>query len=196
VIDEAELKRMGPGERARLLRAIAAIDEPHPLDDPRLVRWRSEAIRIIAVASVFFAAWIGLLAATLPVRYTARAWGPAWIGFDVALLAAFMLTGWALWRRRQVLIVFLIITATLLTCDAWFDLLLDWGTGDFWLSLGSALLAELPLAAVLVLRARWLLRLTMRMVMAHSGHVGPVPPLWRIPLFWDGDSPPPSASAR
>jgi hypothetical protein len=82
-----------------------------------------------------------------------------------------------------VVIVCLIVTATLLCCDAWFDLVLDWGTSGLWLSLASALLAELPLAALLVLRARWLLRLTMRMVMADTGHTGPVPPLWRIPLF-------------
>jgi hypothetical protein len=77
----------------------------------------------------------------------------------------------------------LIVTATLLCCDAWFDLLLDWGTRAFWLSLASALIAELPVAAVLMLRARWLMRMTMRMVMAHTGHVGPVPSLWRIPMF-------------
>ena len=84
----------------------------------------------------------------------------------------------------------MIVTATLLCCDAWFDCVLDWGTSGFWLSLASALVAELPVAAILVLRARWLMRLTMRMVMAQTGHVGPVPSLWRIPLFEteDGDS--------
>jgi hypothetical protein len=183
VIDEAELRRMSPEERACLLRAIAAIDEPHPLDDPRLLRWRRPAERIIAVVCVGLAAWIGLLAVTLPSRYTATEWAPAWVGFDVALLAAFAATGWALWQRRQVVIGCLVVTATLLCCDAWFDCVLDWGTSGFWLSLASALLAELPVAAVLVLRARWLLRMTMRMVMSQTGHIGPVPPLWRIGLF-------------
>lgn len=183
MIDEAELRRMSPQERARLLRAISAIDEPHLLDDPRLVRWRRLAVRVIAVACVFLAGWTGLLAVTLPARYTAAEWRPAWVGFDAALFAAFAVTGWALWQRRQVVIACLIVTATLLCCDAWFDCVLDWGTSGFWLSLASALLAELPVAAVLVLRARWLMRMTMRMVMAHTGHIGPVPPLWRIPLF-------------
>jgi hypothetical protein len=183
VIDEAELKRMSPQERAQLLRAIAAIDEPHLLDDPRVVRWRWLAERTIAAVCVFLSVWIALLAVTLPTRYTAAEWGPAWVGFDVALLAAFVATGWALWRRRQVVIAFLIVTATLLCCDAWFDCMLDWGTSSFWVSLASALLAELPVATILVLRARWLMRLTMRMVMAQTGHVGPVPSLWRIALF-------------
>jgi hypothetical protein len=183
VIDEAELRQMSPEERARLLRAIAAIDEPHLLDDPRLLRWRWLAIRITAGVCIVLAGWTALLAATLPSRYTTAQWGPAWVGFDVALLAAFAVTGWALWHRRQVVIGCLIVTATLLCCDAWFDVMLDWGSSGFWLSLASALLAELPVAAILVLRARWLMRMTMRMVMAHTGHVGPVPPLWRIPMF-------------
>jgi hypothetical protein len=183
VIDEAELRRMTPEERAQLLRAIAAIDEPHLLDDPRLMRWRQTAERVIAAICVGLAAWTAVLAVTLPGRYTTAEWGPAWVGFDVALLGAFAVTGWALWKRRQVVIGCLIITATLLCCDAWFDLALDWGTSSFWLSLASALVAELPVAAILVLRARWLLRMTMRMTMAQTGHVGPVPSLWRIPLF-------------
>ena len=183
MIDEGELRRMSPQERAQLLRAIAAIDEPHLLDDPRLMRWRRLAERIIAAVCLFLAVWIAALAVTLPARYTAAEWAPAWVGFDVALLAAFAATGWAIWRRRQVVVACLIVTATLLCCDAWFDCVLDWGTSAFWLSLASALLAELPVATVLVLRARWLMRLTMRMVMADTGHIGPVPPLWRIPLF-------------
>ena len=183
MIEEAELRRMSPQERAQLMRAIAAIDEPHPFDDPRLIRWRRVAERVIAGLCVFLAGWTAVLAVTLPSRFTAAEWGPAWVGFDVALLAAFAGTGWALWKRRQIVIGFLIVTATLLCCDAWFDCVLDWGTSAFWLSLASALLAELPVAGVLVLRARWLMRMTMRIVMAHTGHVGPVPTLWRIPLF-------------
>ena len=183
MIDEAELRQMSPGERARLLRAIAAIDEPHLLDDPRLLWWRRVAVRVTAVVCVVLAGWTAVLALTLPGRYTTAEWKPAWVGFDVALIAAFGVTGWALWKRRQVVIGCLIVTATLLCCDAWFDLALDWGTSGFWLSLASALVAELPVAALLVFRARWLMRMTMRMVMAHSGHVGPVPSLWRIPLF-------------
>lgn len=183
MLDEAELRQMTPQERARLLRAISAIDEQHLLDDPRLLRWRRLGVRVTAAVCVVLAGWTAVLALTLPARYTTTEWRPAWVGFDIALVLAFAVTGWALWQRRQVVIGCLIVTATLLFCDAWFDLALDWGTSGFWLSLGSALVAELPVAALLIFRARWLMRLTMRMVMAHTGHVGPVPSLWRIPLF-------------
>jgi hypothetical protein len=82
--------------------------------------------------------------------------------------------------------VCLIVTATLLCCDAWFDLTLDWGTSDFWFSLLSAVVAELPLAILLALGARRLLRLTIATEMALEGMTGPVPPLWQVALLGPG----------
>ena len=64
----------------------------------------------------------------------------AWVGFDLALLVAFAATGWAAWRRRQVLIICLVVLATLLCCDAWFDVVLDLRTSGFMaqLAVGAA----------------------------------------------------------
>jgi hypothetical protein len=45
----------------------------------------------------------------------------AWVGFDLVGLAAFAATGWAIWRGRQMVIACLLVTGTLLCCDAWFD---------------------------------------------------------------------------
>jgi hypothetical protein len=132
---------------------------------------------------LLLAIWIGVLAVTLPRHFTARAWGGAWVGYDVGLLAAFTATAWAAWRRRQLVIVCLIVTATLLCCDAWFDLALDWGTKAFTWSLVTALFAELPAAALMIVFARRLLRQTVRTALAREGHAGPVPPLWRLALF-------------
>ena len=47
-------------------------------------------------------------------------------------------------------------TATLLCCDAWFDVLLDWASPDRWTSVAMAVGAELPIAGLLLLRARML----------------------------------------
>ena len=80
----------------------------------------------------------------------------------------------------------MIITGTLLVCDAWFDLALDYGSRGFTTSLVSALVAELPLALLLFTSARRLVRVTIQTMMQLSGVDGPVPPLWRIPLFADG----------
>ena len=98
-------------------------------------------------------------------------------------LAAFAATAWAAWRGRQVLIMCLLVLATLLLCDAWFDVTLDLRTNGFLYSLLSAVLIEIPLAIAALLAARRLLRLTIGRLRSLEGLPGAVPPLWRIPLF-------------
>lgn len=186
MFDESELRRMTPPERLALARALAALDDPVPSADARTQRRR----RLIVVAAlggaVVLAGWIGFLAATLPRYYQAGGWRVTWVGFDVGLFVIFALTAWAAWRRRQVLIGCLIVMATLLTCDAWFDTTLDWRTSGFPLSVVMALLVELPLATVALIGARRLLRLTIGRLEALEGSPGPVPPFWQVPLFGEG----------
>lgn len=182
MLDDVELRRMSPIERARLARTLASLDHPHPLDERRFRLGRRVWLVITVGACFVLAVWIGVLAVTLPRDFTAGGWRVAWVGFDVALLAVFAVTAWAAWRCRQVLIVCLIVTATLLLCDAWFDLTLDWGTKAFMWSLVSAVFAEVPVAILMITAARRMLRLTIRAAMAREGYVGPVPPLWRLAL--------------
>ena len=54
------------------------------------------------------------------------------------------------------------------------------------MSLVTALVVELPLAVLLFISARRLVRVTIQAMMQLSGIAGPVPPLWRIPLFAQG----------
>lgn len=189
MLDEAELRSMTREQRDRLARALAVMDE-RPLlllPDHNSHRRRRIVIAMSVACCVVLAAWIGVLAVTLPAAYRAGGWRGAWVGFDVALLAAFASVAWTAWRGKQLLIVCLVVTATLLCCDAWFDLMLDWGTREFSLSVLLAIFVELPLAALMVLGARRLLRLTIAVAMARQGNPGPVPPLWRVALF--GESP-------
>ena len=181
MLDESQLKLMSPEQRARLARTLAALDRPRP--DPKARLRRNEALFIVLACCVFLAAWIGVLAVTLPSHYKAGGWRGAWVGFDVAEFIAFATVAWCAWRGKQLLVVALIVTSTLLFCDAWFDLTLDWGTGGFPLSVFSALCGELPLAIFMIIGARRLLRLTIATAMAAQGVRGPVPPLWRIPLI-------------
>src|SRR5215472_6441178 len=190
MLDEAELRLMSPEQRARLARTLAALDVPRLLDDPRAKRRRKLALTLAIGCCIFLAAWIGVLAATLPSRYSSGGWRGAWVGFDIALLLAFASVAWTAWRGKQLLIVCLIVSATLLCCDAWFDLTLDWGTSGFSFSLMAALFADLPLAAMMVIGARRLLRLTVAMAMALQGKTGPVPPLWQVPLLGTGPDEP------
>jgi hypothetical protein len=177
---------MTPDERRQLARTLAAIDRPHPLLDPRARRRRRFGLLFTTACCLGLAAWIGILIMNLPVRYTSSDWRAVWVGLDIAELAGFAATAWAAWHQRQVIIFFMIITGTLLVCDAWFDLALDYGSPGFAMSLASALVVELPLALLLFTSARRLVRVTIQTMMQLSGVPGPVPPLWRIPLFADG----------
>jgi hypothetical protein len=186
VINEAELRRMTHDERRELARALAAIDLPHPLLNPGLRRRRRLGLLVMTVCCVGLAGWIAILILTLPGRYTSSDWRAVWIGLDIAELLGFAATALAAWRQRQVVIFLMIMTGTLLLCDAWFDLALDYGSSGFTVSILSAVLAEFPLAFLMFASARRLVRVSVETVMQLSGVSGPAPPLWRVPLFADG----------
>jgi hypothetical protein len=186
VITVDELRRMSPDERAELSRALAALDDPAPpaeADLPAGPRRRAIALIAIIGCCAALAAWTGVLAATLPRYYHTGGWRGAWVGFDLALLITFALTAWAGWRHRQLVIICLVVLATLLCCDAWFDVTLDLRTSGFLVSLLMALCIELPLAALAVIGARRLMRLNIRALGRFRGLPRPVPPLWQVPLY-------------
>jgi hypothetical protein len=161
---------------------------PDPLHDPRLSRERRLALFVLTGCCVILAGWIVVLAATLPHRFDAHHWRAVWVDFDVFLLAAFALTAWALWRQRQVLILLLMITGTMLCCDAWFDVGTSLRTSGIWMSLASAVFAELPLAFLAFAGARRLLKATVEagtLIPATAGR-GPSPSLTRTPLSGTG----------
>ena len=159
-------------ERRELARALAAIDLPHPLLDPRVRRRRRLGLLILTACCVGLAGWIAILILTLPVRYTSSDWRAVWVGLDIAELLGFAATAWAAWHQRQIVIFLMVITGTLLLCDAWFDVALDYGSSDFTTSILSAVLVEIPLAFLLFASARRLVRVTFETIMQLSGVVG------------------------
>jgi hypothetical protein len=94
--------------------------------------------------------WTSLLAVTLPDRYVTHHWSVTWVGFDSALLVSFGVIAWAAWRRRAALLPATVVTATLLGCDAWFDVTTASTTSDLVASAVTAAVGELPLAAALI----------------------------------------------
>ncbi len=185
---------MTPAQRRELARALAAIDYPRPLLGIYLTRGRLLGALVSVAAAMILLAWIIVLVLTLHRSFHAQHWRGAWVGFDFILALAFAATGWAFWRGRQIVIACLVITGTLLCCDAWFDVILDLSTRQIWVSVASALLVELPLAFLMFHAARRLIRLSALVAVGESadsgdpddpGRVpqGALPPLWKIPLF-------------
>ncbi|HMD23489.1 MAG TPA: hypothetical protein VKH61_05270, partial [Streptosporangiaceae bacterium] len=167
VINEAEVRGMSLDERRRLARLLAELEsaDPGPLANPyltdaKLRRQRRLALLVSAGCCVVLAVWIVVIAATLPRHFDAHHWRGVWVNFDVFLLAAFAATAWAIWRERQILILLLVGIGTMLCCDAWFDVGTSLATSDLWISLLSAVFAELPLAFLAFVGARRLLRAT------------------------------------
>jgi len=183
VITEADLRELSPGERRQLAHSLAVIDYPHPLLELNLRLRRKIGVLFSIIACTVLVGWIIVLVLTLERNYTATHWRLAWVGFDIVLLAAFAATGWAFWRGRQIVIACLLVTATLLCCDAWFDVILDLGSSGVWVSIASAVIVEIPLALVMFNAARRLIRLSALVAMSEAGDAKPVPSLWRIPLL-------------
>lgn len=191
MINEADLRELSAAQRRQLARSLAVIDYPDPLLEVTLARGRKLGALFSIVACTVLVGWIIVLLFTLHRSFHAHYWRLAWVGFDIVLLFGFAATGWAFWRGRQIVIACLLVTGTLLCCDAWFDVLLDAGTSDVWLSIASALVVELPLAFLMFNAARRLIRLSAVVAVGESGDssdcddlpTDALPPLWKIPLF-------------
>jgi hypothetical protein len=160
--------------------------DPLPLT-PRVRRMRRLYLLVITGAAVWLVPWTSYLATSLPDTFDAGQWRIAWVGFDVALASALGFTAWCSWRRRQMVIAAAIVSATLLVCDAWFDVTLDWGTRDAWMSVLSAVFGEVPLAVLLILGARRLLTYTVRTTWRslHPGEGDPPAHLWQLRMIVD-----------
>jgi len=188
VINDADLRGLSPAERRQLARSLAAIDYPDPLHEMHLSRGRRLGVLFSIISCTVLVGWIIVLLLTLHRHIIATHWRLAWIGFDIVLLAAFAATGWAFWRGRQIVIVCLLVTATLLCCDAWFDVILDLGTSGMWMSIASAVIVELPIAFLMFSAARRLIRLSALVAMGESADPDSFSPLWRIPMLGEAAS--------
>jgi len=171
VLTDDQIAAMTPAERRDLITRLA-----RPVDDIASTRWlrRTREIRIALI----------VLAVTLPRAYVAQNWDRTWVGFDVLLLVMMAATAVLGILRRQLLVVTAFATGVLLLCDAWFDVMTAHGEDRAW-SVATALVVELPLAAVLIAGSLQVLRLVAARLWAVEGgaHVWQV----RIPLPSEAD---------
>lgn len=105
-------------------------------------------IQLFGVASLVLIPWTIWLARLLPADYLNRRWDVAWSGFDISLLTTLALTAYFGFHKSGWIVVTAPIAGTLLVVDAWFDCLTAKQGSQYLLSLATAILFEIPLAAL------------------------------------------------
>jgi hypothetical protein len=182
VVSERELLALPESERRHLAALLVQAGCPMEVSAADRRR-RRRFLALMAAAVVGLAIWIVGLGTTLPQSETVGQWRLVWVGFDVALLLAFGVCGWAAWRGRQLLIPTTLVTGTLLFCDAWFDTVLSWNTDERWWSVVSAAVIEIPLAIWFWWLSARLVRRTVAIARARLALTVDVPPMREMRLF-------------
>jgi hypothetical protein len=116
-----------------------------------LRRW---AAPLLALGAAVLIPWTLVLAYRLPARHTSDHWDVAWVGFDLVLAGSLAATGLTIARRSAWAPSAAAVAATLLFCDAWFDVVLASGHDGQVEAILEAVLVEIPLAIFLVWLAR------------------------------------------
>jgi hypothetical protein len=114
-------------------------------------RWVGYAFLICSVVLVPWTIW---LYQSLPSRATADNWDVAWVGFDVALIAALLATALGALRCAGWTQGAAACAATLLVCDAWFDVMTSKAGHELEVAVVMAIAAEGPLALLCLWVAR------------------------------------------
>lgn len=109
---------------------------------------------LLALGAILLVPWTLVLAYRLPERHTSQHWDVAWVGLDAAIAVSLAATAWAIARRSTWASSAAAVAATLLFCDAWFDIVLASGSGEMVEAVLEAVFVEIPLAIFLVLLAR------------------------------------------
>lgn len=191
VLTDAELSGLTAAQRAELLTRLSGIDDRDLFSAGKAVE-RRRFVFVLTACCLVMIPWVAVLAVRLPPHYTTGHWTLTWVGFDVGLSLLLALTAWTAWRRAQLFVLTATVTATLLVCDAWFDVTTAAGRADVMQSIAAAVLIELPLAAVLSQVGRRLFRDEVRRGRALAGERDSTQPLWKQSLVRTG----PSTSTR
>jgi hypothetical protein len=103
---------------------------------------------LLVLVAIALGPWTLYLTYSLPARHVARHYDLAWVGFDIALLLAFAVTGVCAYRATKWLVPAAAVTGTMLLCDAWFDIVTSAGGGERLEAVLEATFGELPLAVL------------------------------------------------
>ncbi len=109
-------------------------------------RWRALLPRAFYLAAVLLVPWSIYLLITLPRHYETHHYRLGWMGFDVMLAVVLLRTGQSLARGHTALARYAAVAATMLTMDAWFNVVNANTLADILIAAAAAILVELPLA--------------------------------------------------
>jgi len=163
----------------RLARPVADV-LPRRFDVGRVRRRR---LHLMSASAAVLVPWTAYLGLSLPTRYVARHWTLTWVGFDVVLMMMFAATAVLGLLRRQLLVLTAFASGVLLLCDAWFDVTTA-NSHDRLLSIATAVVAEVPIAILLISGALRLVGIMARRLFL----VGVSERLWRAPLLTTDDA--------
>lgn len=176
-LTDSQIAALSAAERRELIQRLERpLAEVVPVEQAHRIRWGW--LGVMTGGTLVLIPWIVYLAFALPDDYLVHDWTATWVGFDLLLLGLMAATVVFGMLRRQVMVLTAFATGTLLICDAWFDLMTA-GANDFRVSILTATLGDLPLAAVLITGALRLVRLTVVRMWLLDPHT----PLWRLPLL-------------
>jgi hypothetical protein len=176
LLSDDQIAAMSPAQRRDLIQRLERpLDEVFPPVIAR--RMRRNRLTLMVVGAVGLIPWMIYLACTLPANYVAHNWPATWIGFDCVLIAFMIATAVLGWLRRELVILPAFTTGVLLICDAWFDIMTA-APGQLWMSVVTATLLNVPLAAIMVTGAVRIVRLTA----TRLWFLDPATPAWRLPL--------------
>jgi hypothetical protein len=116
-------------------------------------RSRRTAI-LYMVAGVVLIPWTVYLAVTLPKRELDTHYRGAWVGFDLLLVTAIIMTGYYAFRLDSRVQIPAAATATLLIVDAWFDVMTAGSRQSTFEAALMALCIEIPAAFFSLFLAR------------------------------------------
>jgi len=177
VLSDAQIEAMSPAQRRDLIQRLERpLEEVFP---PAIAkRMRRNRVSLMVGGTIVLIPWMIYLAFTLPDKYVAHNWPATWIGFDCVLVTSMTATAVLGLLRREVVILPGFTTGVLLICDAWFDIMTA-GPGQIWLSVLTATLINLPVAAIMITGAVRIVRLTA----TRLWFIDPQTPAWRLPLL-------------
>jgi hypothetical protein len=128
---------------------------PGGADDPErrhlellaAIRTRSRRMALVyTAAAVLLVPWTVYLALTLPRRDVDTHYRGAWVGFDILLVAAILLTAYYAYRMDDRVQLPAMATATLLVVDAWFDVMTAGRRANLYQAVAMAVCLEIPAA--------------------------------------------------